>query len=298
MSCAFVVLAHKRPDQVGRLVDRLAPNPVLLHVDTAVGDASPFAVAARGDVTMLPRHRSGWASWGIVAAILEGMRAAVRRTDWSHLMVLSGQDYPLRDGPGLASFLDGHAETSFMARWPLPSRLWGRDGGMHRLRYAHRPVRGRRVFLPLRRRLPRGIPPFGGSMYACLNREAVEAVLAFVDARPDVVRFYRRSWIPDEMFVPTAVMSSAAATTVANESLTFIRWSQVGGAHPDVLGAADLEALVEASRGPSEVGGYGRRKLFARKFDADVDDRILDLLDQRLLGMDASAVDGGEPRTL
>jgi hypothetical protein len=56
MSCAFVVLAHKDPAQVQRLVDRLRPHPVLLHVDAAA-DLAPIAGAAA-----LPRHRSGWAS--------------------------------------------------------------------------------------------------------------------------------------------------------------------------------------------------------------------------------------------
>jgi hypothetical protein len=117
-------------------------------------------------------------------------------------------------------------------------------------------------------------------MYACLTRAAVDAVLGFAARRPDVARFYRRSWIPDEMFVPTAVMNSPAAGPVANESLSFIRWSQAGGRHPDVLGAGDLDALAGATRGPSDVGGHGRRKLFARKFD---DGRVLDLIDDRLL---------------
>jgi hypothetical protein len=232
----------------------------------------------------LPGHRSGWASWGIVEAMLEGMRAAVEHDGWSHLMVLSGQDYPLVPAEEIDDFLAAHADTSFMPRWPLPSRLWGRDGGMRRLRYRHRPLRGHRAFLPLPRRLPRGIEPYGGSMYVCLTRAAVEAVLGFVARRPDVTRFYRRSWIPDEMFVPTAVMNSPAAASVANESVSFIRWSRAGSRHPDVLGSGDLEALAAAAAGPSDVGGHGRRKLFARKFDAAVDGRVLDLIDERLLG--------------
>jgi hypothetical protein len=277
MSAAYVVLAHKQPEQVARLCRALAPAPVFLHVDTAAGEfghPSPNAWP-------VPRHRSAWASWGIVEAILEGMRAAAPAPGWTHLAILSGQDYPLAPPDEIAAFLAGHAGRSFMARWPLPARLWGRDGGLHRVRYRHWAVRGRRVFLPLRRRLPEGIEPWGGSMYACLARAAVEQVLSLVDARPDVVRFYRRSWIPDEMFVPTAVMNSPARTGVLNESLSYIGWS--GGAHPDLVRATDLPALERAAHGPSDVGGHGRRKLFARKLDVAVDPEIFDLIDESLL---------------
>lgn len=282
MSAAYVVLAHKHPRQVGRLAAALAPAPVFLHVDAAV-DEAPFAAAAPANVTLVPRHRSGWASWGIVAALLEGMTAAAAEPGWTHLMLLSGQDYPLVPPADIAAFLARHGGRSFMARWPLPSRLWGRDGGLHRVRYRHWALRGRRVVLPLPRRMPAGIEPWGGSLYACLARAAVEDVLALVARRPDVVRFYRRSWIPDEMFVPTAVMSSPAAAAVINESLSFIRWTDGGGRHPDVLRAGDLPLLAQAARGPSDVGGHGRRKLFARKLDASVDADLLDLIDAQLL---------------
>jgi hypothetical protein len=287
MSCAFVVLAHRGPEQVERLATRLRPHPVLLHVDAGVDSGTSTALAhaaAHTGATLLPRHRSTWASWGIVAAVLEGMRAALGRDDWSHLMVLSGQDYPLAPAADIGAFLDAHTDTSFMARWALPNPLWGRDGGMHRLRYRHRAVRGRRAFLPVPRRLPRDLEPFGGSMYVCLSRAAAAETLHFVERRPEVARFYRRSWIPDEMFVPTAVMNSPARERVVNESLSYIRWSQPGSRHPDVLGTGDLGALAAAAAGPSDIGGHGRRKLFARKLDAAADPRLLDLIDERLLG--------------
>jgi core-2/I-Branching enzyme len=284
MSAAYVVLAHKHPRQVARLATRLAPAPVFLHVDAAV-DPAAFAAVAPGNVVLLPGHRSGWASWGIVAAILGGMAAAAEAPGWTHLMVLSGQDYPLCPSAATAAFLARHQDRSFVARWPLPSRLWGRDGGMHRVRYRHWALRGRRAFLPVPRSMPARIAPWGGSMYVCLARRAVEDVLELIERRPDVVRFYRRTWIPDEMFLQTAVMNSRAAHGVLNESLSFIRWSDRGGRHPDVLRADDLPALAQASRGPSDVGGHGRRKLFARKLDAAADAEILDLIDERLLAV-------------
>ena len=283
MPCAYVVLAHKNPRQIRRLATRLSPAPVFLHVDSGV-KAEPLqgfetAVADLPAVSFVARRRSAWASWGIVAAALEGMRAASAQGGWTHLALLSGQDYPLVPAAEIDRFVDEHPDTSFMARWEMPTRLWGPDGGMRRLRYRHKPLLGRRAFLPVPRRLPEDVEFFGGSLYWVLTRRAVQDTLAFVDARPEVVRFYRRTWIPDEMFIPTAVMNSPSRAGVVSESLTYIRWASPESPHPDVLGPADIPELLEAARGPSEVGGYARRKLLARKFEAERDAEVLDLID-------------------
>jgi Core-2/I-Branching enzyme len=283
---AFVVLAHKRPAQVARLAARLAPHPVYLHVDGAVPDDAyaAFAAAVPGNVRLLPRHRSGWASWGLVAAALEGVRAALAAGPPSHVMLLSGQDYPLRSAEAIGAFFAAHPETSFVPHWPLPSRMWGRFGGMDRLRVPQRPVRGRRLALPLPRRLPRGIRPYGGSMYWALTADAAQKLLDTCARRPELVRFYRSTWIPDEMFVPTVVMNSAARSEVADEALTYIRWPDPGDRHPALLDTTELDALRAAAAGPSDVGGRSRAKLFARKFDEAAAPEILDRLDGALLG--------------
>jgi hypothetical protein len=281
---AFIVLAHKQAAQVRRLADRLAPSRVLVHVDAGLPAERrvEFERALEG-IEILPAHRSGWASWGLVAAALEGLRAAVADPECTHAMLLSGQDYPLRPGPALREFFLEHRETTFMARWSLPSRLWGRRGGLDRLRPWQVPIRGRRVRLPVWPRLPTGIEPYGGSMYWALAAPAARDALSVMDARPELARFYRRTWIPDEMFVPTLVMNSPSRARVANEALTYIRWPDAGGRHPAVLRRDELPALREAAAGPSEVGGRARCKLFARKFDVGVDAEILEAIDRELL---------------
>jgi hypothetical protein len=285
---AFIVLAHTQPQQVARLAARLAPLPVFLHVDAGLRQtewtAFRRATASLPSVSLLPRRRSGWASWGLVRAALDGISVALRDPRWTHLMLLSGQDYPLWPADAIARFFVAHRDTTFMAHWRLPSRLWGPSGGLDRVRYWHMPVAGRRLRAPVPRRLPRGFQPYGGSMYWALTRGAAETLVEYVKRQRRVVRFYRHTWIPDEMFVPTAIMNSPACDSVANESLTFIRWPAPGARHPSVLRCGDLEDLRRAAAGPSDVGGYGRCKLFARKFDPVIDAAVFERIDRELLG--------------
>jgi hypothetical protein len=283
--CAFVILAHQRPRQVLRLIDRLGDVPTFLHVDNAarheVFDALAWGAERRDRVHLLPRKRTGWAGWGIPEATLNGLNAAYAHGA-RHAVVLSGQDYPLVPPGAIQAFSGRNPDTSFMASWELPTPMWGRRGGLERIRYWHQPIRGHRFRIPIPRRLPRGITPYGGSAWSMLSRRAIEDVQRFSARRPDVVRFYRHTWIPDEMFIHTALLNSHTEGHIVNENLWFMDWDD-DVKHPRVLRTGDSEALLEAAGDESEVGGPARAKLFARKFDAAADSEVLDVLDEHAL---------------
>lgn len=289
-SCAFIVLAHRQPIQVLRLIDRLAPAPIFLHVDKAArSPVHRYLLAHAGrypSLRFLPRVHSSWAGWGIVQAALSGLWAA-HALGVSHAAVLTGQDYPLVPAAEIHAFSQRHEGKSFVASWELPSPLWGPDGGMERIRYWHHPIRRRRFRLPVARSFPPGIRPFGGSAYCMLSRSAIGDLLEFVSRRPDVVRFYRHVWIPDEMFIATALLNCPSREDIIDEHLWFIDWPSGGVKHPRVLLRSDERALLAAAGRQSSVAGSARAKLFARKFDVALDSSILDLLDQRAWDVEA-----------
>jgi hypothetical protein len=285
IKCGFVILAHHRPAQALRLIDRIAPAPVFLHVDRgadpAVNRQLAEGAAERDWVTFLPRSRSAWASWGLVEPALAGFRAAHAR-GLSHAVILSAQDYPLVPVETIQDFSRRHVGVSFIPYWPLPSPMWGPAGGMERLRYWHRPICRRRFRIPVPRAIPRGISPYAGAQWFMLSRPAMGDVLRFLDDRPEVVRFYRHAWTPDEMFIHTALLNSATSGDIVNENLWFVMWTP-NAKHPKVLTADDAPALLEPGGRSSSTGGDSRVKLFARKFDAEIDAEILDVLDRRLV---------------
>jgi hypothetical protein len=284
---AFLVIAHRGPAQLGRLSRRLLGpgTTVFLHVDARTPEPAFAAIAAAlprdPRVTLLPRVPTPWSGWGPVEATLRGL-AAVLESPAQHVALMSGQDYPLRPPAAIAEFLAGHRDRSFMASWPMPSELYGRGGGMFRLRYWHVPVRRRRVRLPVPRRYPPGIRPYGGSAFMVLDRASARAVLDFVRDRPDVVRFHRHVWAVDEHFIQTALRNSPRREAAIDENLWHLEFVPPGK-HPRTFGAADFPRLADAARHSSESGGPARAKLFARKFDAETDAAVLDLIDRELL---------------
>jgi Core-2/I-Branching enzyme len=224
---------------------------------------------------------------GIVQAALSGLRAA-HAIGVSHAVILTGEDYPLVRAAEIHAFSRAHEGKSFIASWQLPSPLWGRRGGMERIRHWHYPILRRRFRLPVARSFPSGIKPFGGSACCMLSRTAIGDLLEFLSRRPDVVRFYRHVWIPDEMLVSTALLNSRSRDDIIDENLWFMDWPPGGVKHPRVLNSSDAGALLTAAGRESSAAGRARAKLFARKFDVELDAAILDILDRRALDVETA----------
>jgi hypothetical protein len=72
------------------------------------------------------------------------------------------------------------------------------------------------------------IPGQIGSHRWCLRRWTVEWSREFVAERPDVVRFFRTTWIPDETFFQTLVRHLVPETEIRSRTLTFLMFSDYG----------------------------------------------------------------------
>jgi Core-2/I-Branching enzyme len=291
---AFVIAAHHRPRQLTRLARRLAvPGAgVFVHVDRAAPDSiwreAAGKLGAMPHTVLLPRRHSRWGTFDLVETTLSGLAAALRHgTDFENFTVLTGQDYPIKAPIHFCSFLEQHRELSFIPHFRLRPGPWVDGGGIERLQRWHFRLGQQRIAfpnrylpIPLRRRMPRGLQPFGGSAYWSLSRECAEYVVEFSTARPDVSRFFRRVFAPDEAFYQSILASSHLADRLIDDDLRFIRW-RPGSRHPKVL---TLEDFSEIAQSPG---------FFARKFDDEVDAAVLDRIDQRLLGMAAGNVPAG-----
>ena len=136
MSVAFVISAYKEPSLLRRLTRRLDGWPTALHIDAKV-DLAPFApvLAGRPDLEILPRHACYWGMFGHVAASLEGLRWFLR-TGRDHVVLLTGQCYPLRPIAELEATLSTLGPRSIISHDPLPHPRW-MNGGIDRVARFH-----------------------------------------------------------------------------------------------------------------------------------------------------------------
>lgn len=284
---AFVILAHKQPEQVRRLAMLLEPNPVFVHVDARARPevSEPLQKMEReGGIRLLPRFRTGWASWGLVAATLKGFESAVL-TGSSHIVTMTGQCYPIWPVSKITEFFSAQPDCSWIHqnRIPVPAKqISDPDGGLGRITKWHLTLRGRHLRVPLRRSLPSGLVGHFGQMQCCLSVEMARWVLGEVQRRPELPRFFRHTQAPDELLIPTLAMSSPLAGQVCADSLWYSDW-RAGGPHPKTLSHDDFEELGQHARQGGVRGGDSPVKCFARKLDASNSKSLLDRIDSELL---------------
>jgi hypothetical protein len=303
-----VVLAHRDPPHVQRLIRALGDVPVVLHCDSkAAPEVAAEMVAGAGpNVSTLPRTSGALNSWSLVRIELAGLRAVLARSAVSHVAVISGSDYPLVGPDELHERLEAWVDRSYLLSVPIPFQPWSTprhpDGG--RWRTAHRfltrgddliSVRGIPARLPWRRSLPPGLQLRASSQWKVYARRDVELLLRVVDTRPDLVRFWRSTLVPDESFAASVLSSPAitgeSALPLCHDVPWYTHWPRRGAHHPSWLDLTHFDDLALHSRAtpgaPVELererGSTGLRQAwFGRKFSTGVSSALLDRIDAEL----------------
>ncbi len=106
--------------------------------------------------------------------------------------------------------------------------------------------------------------PYAGSQWWALSRDAVKYILDFVARRRDLVRFYKRSLIPDEMFFQTVLGNSRFRKRI-KRGLTYADWSQGLKRNPLPLTHEHIDRFADPDFALDDVEGQGPC-FFARKF--------------------------------
>jgi hypothetical protein len=302
---AAVVLAHDDPPKVRRLLAALEGVDIFLHCDRKTSDTALSEMLTGGNprVSLVPRRRASLFSWSLVEAELGGLRLALQRSKAEHVIVLSGACYPLVSVAELEDELSRWRGLTRMQLDPLPYASWSTprnpDGGLWRFRRRFFTFRGRSVSLgdvPLRgcrRGIPAGVRLHASAHWKIYARDHAARLLRVLDERPDLVRFWRTSFVPEESCTGSILGSPALVGSIAEEIRDdlpwFMRWTE-GGWHPDWLGEADFPALEAARfaplRCPDQTVGPAPerdrfRKLFARKMSSR-EPQLLEWIDRDL----------------
>ena len=82
--------------------------------------------------------------------------------------------------------------------------------------------------LGFRRAIPADLEVRIGSQWWCPRRATLQGVLDFLELRPDVRRFFRTTWIPDETVFQTPVPHLVPRAEIRSRTLTFLLFSDYG----------------------------------------------------------------------
>ncbi|MGD1089576.1 MAG: beta-1,6-N-acetylglucosaminyltransferase [Verrucomicrobiota bacterium] len=284
-------MVHKDFEQASRLARRLlsGDSGIVIHVNSKVKIPGNFLAelgeGRRSRVFLTEkRHFSEWGSWEAVLAILSLLDEGVRRFPAaSYFTLLSGQDYPIKNAEYIDAFFRRN-DSNFIGHIPLREEQW-KYGGIRRINRFYwarnrKSIPGfffRTIPCPPRR-FPIPVEKIQvGSVWWTLKRDTIMKILDFVKKNPKILMAFRWTYVPDEMFLPTLLISFLGESKISRERIRYfenfslprdyLRLKILNRNGIRNLGVADFEKLESSPA------------LFARKFDPTMDSKILDLLD-------------------
>ena len=298
----YLILAHKNPLQLSRMIERLddGASKFFIHLD-AKTPIEPFAACLEGAHIRFiePRERCVWGDFSIVQATIRLMEAASK--EQGIFILMSGQDYPIQSQGYINAFLESNKEFDFIEIEPLEEK-WKPKMVKDKLEHyhiLHSEERGNSncyasfahcsVFQKLRTlthllkgrlsmknfkllcSLPKRIAPFerqyAGSQFWAFSERTFYAVLNYIrEHKAALEGYYKYTSSPDEIYFHSVLMDLVAkdSTIKLKEQITYVNYFRKN----NVFVTEDFDKLTSA-----------KGKLFARKFDTDIDIEILNKLD-------------------
>jgi hypothetical protein len=323
MRLAYLITVHDQPQQLARLVDAIHCDwaRIYIHVDKKA-DIQIFqqAVGKRDGVRFLTDDRvdANWMGFSLVRITLKLM-AAAHADGFDYCTLLSGSDYPIKSNDYLHRFFSS-ANEEYISFWRIsdrpnwfrkidyfylvdqvPIRLFSenREPSFWRRFFWGRYFKYQR-FMP-KRTFPGGLVPYGGPDWWTLSFGCVSHVLHFVDENPGVVRFFRYTNSPGELFFQTVILNSEWADRVHNRA-AYEKWRENLSPPEDARqermlpdesfnfryvdwsgqdqGAREMPAVLDERDWPLLSGSEAH---FARKFHPERSGGLLKLIDSEIL---------------
>lgn len=298
----YLILAHKNPLQLSRMIERLddGASKFFIHLD-AKTPIEPFAACLEGAHIRFiePRERCVWGDFSIVRATIHLMEAASK--EQGVFILMSGQDYPIQSQGYINNFLEHNKEFDFIEIEPLEEK-WKPKMVKDKLEHYHilhseerghsncyAPFAHCSVFQKLRTlthllkgrlsrknfrllcSLPKRVAPFerqyAGSQFWAFSERTFYTILNYIrEHKAALEGYYKYTSSPDEIYFHSVLMDLVAkdSTIKLKEQITYVNYFRKN----NVFVSEDFDKLT------SEKG-----KLFARKFDTDIDIEILNKLD-------------------
>ncbi len=280
-------MVHKQNATLQQLLSLLDDerNELFIHLDKKAGEIQQeFFATTNSRLHFIPRIKVEWGAYSQIKAELSLLKAAAACGKYDYYHLLSGEDLPLKSQDDLHQFFERHQGTEFMSftdefsygyrvnyYYPLQSRLrrgeFGRqaNSAFYRLQKLLKIKRNQKINFK------------SGSNWFSITDACARFVLAH---ERWIKRTFHHSFCADELFLQTLISSSdfldkcyhsdfknvlTAPYFTKNEEncLRFVDWNL---GDPYVFRAQDFARLTASPL------------LFARKFDFEIDNEIIEKL--------------------
>lgn len=279
MKIAYLILAHKDPLHLNRLISALNTENVTFYIHIDLKSSNLInEILLKKNIITVSNYKIYWGGWNMLQASLELLKMAYINNHDRYVFI-SGQDYPLMSNDRIVKLLI--KETNHFFYFTDESIIQKRQF-RHHFFYPMDLARGSvkvawrfgqihsflsKIGLLNIKKLKDSKKVYFGAQWGILTHTTTEKLLNTLQSSPEILRFFKYSFIPDEMFFQTMLLSYLPTDTTSNYLMTFQQWDS-NLIHPLILTEKDANAI------------FSSEKIFLRKCDSLNSSILLDLIDE------------------
>ncbi len=292
MNCkhAYLILVHKNWEQLRKLIELIDDerNDIFLHIDRKSRISADemrriSQVAVHSNITMVKRHRISWGGYSIVKAEFELLNTAIHAGAYCYYHLISSMDLPVRTNDEIHAFFDRNQGKEFVRL----SEACHIDMFRPRLKYYwfFQELIGKSRKNPLRivqwisiqiqkiigvNRI-RDFTFAKGHQWFSITDDFARYVC---ENEPSVRKRLRFTFCADESMIQPLIVDSIFKDRIykpepnENEIMRAIDWNR---GSPYVFRKEDYDFLMKT------------KCMFARKFDEETDDEIIEMIYSTLM---------------
>ena len=277
MKFAILIITYTSPIQTQRLIESLSNGQFdfYVHLDKKVNIETHRALFNMPNVYFInERIDIKWAGYTTVQAALNGIRQiGASGIKYDFVNLISGQDYPIKSAAYIADFLNQNIGKEFILYKYFNTEWQEANARVEKYHFTDFKFKGSykleniiNFFTPKRKFPIKNMELCGKETFWTLSLECAMYVVNYLDSNPKLRRFLKYTWGSDEFIFQSIIMASPFKDKVINKNYRYIVWPPKA-VRPKVLVSGDFEKIMESDC------------LFARKFDINTDENILNLLD-------------------
>ena len=291
MNHAFLIMVHKEPDLLCRLVNKLyADNHFFyIHVDKKsekerVSNKALQVLINKAKVRYVKSLIDvKWGGVSMIYATLDLLKNVINDNSIqiNYIHLISGQDYPIVK----SNVFDKYFEDSNSKGWMSYDEKWSKTcylrlniwhfnefiNTKNKMQYfvlrvinkIQRILFNYKIYL--RKQFP--LPIYAGSQWFSLDIELTRYVLKFINNNPWYLKRFNKSLCADELFFHCILFNSKYKDKIIHNNFRYIDWSE-GLNSPKTLKSEDFEKIIHSDC------------VLARKFSIKESDELLLNLDR------------------
>jgi len=300
---AYSLSVHKNPEQVNRLIKSIYTPEDFYYINIFGADSHKKQTEwmnclksfEKSNVFFSFKYSYSWGTINQVNANIDAMMQ-FKELDYSYFINLSGQCYPIKSISSIKEFLSKN-NCSYIAYYEMPDySKYAKDKTIDcpfntqfhfRFEYCYYPIPNwyfiqffkglcgmrkdinRFIKIPrMNKKLLYTLDLYKGSNWFCLFKDHVKYILDFLKENPDYMKLFSTVLCSDEHFFQTILLNSPLKTQIINDNLRYVNWDNPN--YPSILSINNIEEILKTPQ------------LFARKFDSEIDSKILDAIDFKI----------------